>query len=120
MVKVVVNLAGVSALSLLSETCRHPLDLTLSVSTPMAGRSRRPRQPSPELIAMTATPPRVPQPLHALPLAAHHLLRPSYTKPDTADRWSTLGELPPRQTLARGAGLACMHSPREEEGSCAV
>jgi hypothetical protein len=31
---------------LLSKTCRHPLDLTPSVSTPMAGRSHRPRRPS--------------------------------------------------------------------------
>jgi hypothetical protein len=36
-VKVAVNLAGVSALSLLFETHHHPLDLTPSVSTPVAG-----------------------------------------------------------------------------------
>jgi hypothetical protein len=119
-VKVAVDLARVSALSLLFETRRHPLDLTISVSTPIAGRSYRPRRPSSELIETSSTPPRAPSPLHAHPRATHHLLRPSTTDPDTVDCQSTHGERRPRQTLARDAGLACMHNPHEEEGSRAI
>jgi hypothetical protein len=73
-VKVAVDLAGVSALSLRSEAHRHPMDLTLSVSTP--GRA--------VAVAIAdlhrSSPRRLrhyrehPQPLHACPLVAHHLL----------------------------------------------
>jgi hypothetical protein len=93
MVKVAVDLAGVSALSLLFETRLHPLDLTPSVSTLVAGRGRRLRRPSPELIETSSTPPRAPSLLHARPLVAPHLLNSSAIDPTTADHQPSLGEL---------------------------
>jgi hypothetical protein len=120
MVKVAVDLAGVSALSLLSETRRHPLDLTPSVSTPVAGRSRRPCRPSPELIETSSTPPRAPSPLHACPLAAHHLLNRSVTDPTAAEHQPPLGKHDVAENPSSPRRHRLHATFREEEGSHAI
>jgi hypothetical protein len=74
----------------------------------MAGRSRRHRLPSPELIGTSPTPLRAPTLLHACVLVTLHLLNSPATKPAAADRRSTHGKRTDAQTLARPDAIACM------------
>jgi hypothetical protein len=114
-VKVAIDLAAFSALSLVCEARSHHLDLTHRSVWSRSCHSHRHRHPMPEFDPMASASSRPPQLMHAHHLDLDLVLICSTTELAPADHQSTHGKRHPRQTLASDARLACMRNPTRKK-----
>jgi hypothetical protein len=103
--------------------CSSPLLLDLTSPSCLTQACRSTSTPPillPKLIETSLTPPRAPPPLHARPLAAHHLLNRSAADPTAADHQPPLG----KRDVAKNPSSQRHHrlhaTSHEEEGSRAI